>query len=277
MLYEGVMVLYPMAQGVATSLTRTGTGAGEGRFVGLANYQRMLGDRTFWTVVTNTFEYTALVVTLALAAGLGMALLMNTAFRGRTVVRGLMTTPWAFPDVPTAIVFVWMLNPTFGVMNLFARMLPWVQDSPPWLLDVHLALATVVAMTVWKGFPFYSLVLLAALQGVPAELYEAARVDGAHAWDRFRHVTFPHVVPTLLLLAILAFIFSFQQFTLIWLTTGGGPVRATETLVLLIYEQAFRFYDYSYAAGLGVIGLVLAVCAAVLFLVVERRATGQVV
>ena len=114
--------------------------------------------------------------------------------------------------------------------------------------------------------------ILSALQGVPAELYEAAKVDGANAWDRFRNVTYPGILPTLMLLALLAFIFSFQQFTLIWKTTGGGPVDATQTISIMIYNTAFQFFDYSYASAIGVSGFVLSMLAAVLFIFLERRA-----
>ena len=120
-----------------------------------------------------------------------------------------------------------MLNPTFGVANVFARWLPWVHDNPQWLNSEKLALGCVIVITVWKGFPFYGLVILAALQTVPGSLYEAARVDGASPWGRFRYVTIPAILPTLSLLAILSSIFAIQQFTLIYLTTGGGPVTAT--------------------------------------------------
>ena len=130
-------------------------------------------------------------------------------------------------------------------------------------LSTAAAAATVVAA------PFTG--IAAALQGVPADLYEAATADGANAWDRFRHVTYPGILPTLMLLALLAFIFSFQQFTLIWKTTGGGPVNATQTISILIYNTAFQFFDYSYASAIGVSGFVLSMLAAVLFIFLVCR------
>jgi multiple sugar transport system permease protein len=188
-------------------------------------------------------------------------------------VRGLLTVPWAIPEVPVAITFIFMIDPTFGVFNLLARMLPGVTENPQWTLDPALAMAIVVIVTVWKGFPFYSLVLLAALQAVPEELYEAARLDGASAWRQFRHVTLPGIRPSIALLAVLAFIYSMQQFTLIWLITGGGPVDATLTLAPAIYMQAFRFYDFEYAAAMAVVGLFFSVLATLAFLAVQRRLT----
>ena len=204
-----------------------------------------------------------------------MALLMNWQFAGRAVVRGLLTIPWAVPEVPVAITFIFMIDPTFGVFNLFARMLPGVTENPQWTLDPTLAMAIVIMVTVWKGFPFYSLVLLAALQAVPEELYEAARLDGAGRFSQFLHVTLPSIQPSIALLAVLAFIYSMQQFTLIWLITGGGPVDATMTLAPAIYMQAFRFYNFNYASAMAVVGLVFSGLATVAFIAVQRRLTVE--
>jgi multiple sugar transport system permease protein len=265
-IYEGIFLLYPMYRGLELGLKdKNGS-------LGLQNYDRLIHDQLFWDTVKVTLEYTAFVVVLSLLIGLGTALLMNAAFKGRGVMRAVLTTPWAFPDVPTTIAFLWMLNPTFGVANVFARWLPWVHDNPQWLNSEKLALACVIVITVWKGFPFYGLVILAALQTVPGSLYEAARVDGASPWGRFRYVTIPAILPTLSLLAILSSIFAIQQFTLIYLTTGGGPVTATSTLAINIYQQAFRFYDFSYASTVAAAGLVTSALAVVLFIFIEKRA-----
>jgi multiple sugar transport system permease protein len=187
-----------------------------------------------------------------------------------------MTLPWAFPDVPTVLVFIWMLNPNFGVMNVFAQLLPWVGENPKWLFNPHLAMAWVVLITAWKGFPFYSLVILAALQTVPNELTEAARVDGANKVQAFFAVTLPAISPTLLLLTVLAAIYSFKQFTIIWLLTGGGPSGATETIVIRVYQTAFRFHNFPYASTLGVAGFVMAVTVALIFLAVQRYQEQEV-
>ena len=183
---------------------------------------------------------------------------MNRQFPGRGAVRSLLTVPWAIPEVPVAITFIFMIDPTFGVFNLLARALPGVTENPQWTLDPTLAMGVVIIVTVWKGFPFYSLVLLSALQAVPEDLYEAASLDGAGAVTQFLHVTLPSILPSVALLAVLAFIYSMQQFTLIWLITGGGPVDATLTLAPAIYMQAFRFYDFGYASAMAVVGLVFA-------------------
>jgi multiple sugar transport system permease protein len=268
--YEGVFLLYPIFQGLKLSLYRQPLG-GKERWTGLDNYRRMLTDDGFWSVMGTTVGYMLAVVVVAVGCGLGSALVLNRHFPGRAMARGVVTLPWAFPDVPTVLVFLWMLNPNFGVMNVFARFLPWVDQSPTWLLDPTLAKLSVVLITAWKGFPFYSLVILAALQTVSHDLTEAARVDGANKAQAFLAVTLPAITPTLLLLTVLASIFSFKQFTLIWLLTGGGPAGATNTIAIEIYNTAFRFYDFSYAAVLGVAGFVMALSIALVFLAVQRR------
>ena len=263
---EGLFLAYPILSGIASSFVNPDSGGYD-----FSNFSTMLADPDFWAIMIRTLVFVLLVDVAVLLTGLGVALLMNWQFRGRAAVRGLLTIPWAIPEVPVAITFIFMIDPTFGVFNLLARMLPGVTENPQWTLDPTLAMAIVVTVTVWKGFPFYSLVLLAALQAVPEELYEAARLDGASAWRQFRHVTLPGIRPSIALLAVLAFIYSMQQFTLIWLIPGGGPVDATLTLAPAIYMQAFRFYNSEYAAAMAVVGLLFSVLATLAFISVQRR------
>ena len=268
--YETIFILYPIYEGIKSSFTKQTVGR-PATWVGTANYRRMLTDDKFWAVMGTTLLYMVLVIVVAVGFGLGTALVLNRPFRGRGGARAVMTLPWAFPDVPTVLIFLWMLNPNFGVMNVFAQLLPWVEENPSWLFDERLALAWVVLITAWKGFPFYSLVILAALQSVPHELTEAARLDGAGKIQAFRAVTLPAISPTLLLLTVLASIYSFKQFTVIWLLTGGGPSGATETIALRVYQTAFRFHNFPYAGTLGVAGFVMALTVALIFLAVQRR------
>ncbi|MCX5516464.1 carbohydrate ABC transporter permease [Kaistia algarum] len=261
---EGALVVFPILRGALFSLeTEDG--------LSLDNYRSMLVDPDFWRMIRTTLIFTLSVDIAILAIGLSLALLMNWSFRGRGLVRSLLTIPWAIPEVPVAITFVLMLDPSFGVFNSFLRFFTGASESPQWLLDPVLAMLVVITVTVWKGFPFYSLVLLSALQSVPDELYEAARIDGAGKISQFRHVTLPGISGTLALLAVLAFIYSTQQFTLIWLITGGGPVDATTTLAPAIYMQAFRFYNFSYAGAIAVVGFLISAIATTFFVTIQRR------
>lgn len=272
LLYLGIFILLPIAQQFLTSFSNNVVGVSSVRWVGLRNYERLVTDDDFWFSVRVTSVYMFFVVLCSLAVGLLAALLLNRAFRGRNVARSVVTIPWAFPEVPAVLVFLWMLNPSFGVMNVFARLFPGVDENLRWLSDPGLAMPLIIAISVWKVFPFISLVLLAALQAIPKELYEAAEVDGAGRLQSFRHVTLPEILPSLLLMAVLVSIFAFKQFTLIWLTTGGGPYGGlTETLVLKIYQTAFRFFDLAYGATLGVAGFVIVLGLTMIFVFVQQR------
>ncbi len=175
--------------------------------------------------------------------------------------------------MPTVLTFTIMLDPNFGVLNRVAGWLPGIHHHIAWLTTPNLAFISVLAIVGWKGFPFFGLIILSSLQSIPEDLYEAARVDGAGAVRRFRAITLPSIKPTLALLAVLAFIFSFQQFTLIYVATGGGPGTATQTLALLIYDEAFSYFNYNYAAAIGVVGLVGALAGTLVFIVYQRRVT----
>ena len=275
-IYIGLLLLYPIGQGIYTSFTRTELLSGTApRFIGLANYQRMFADAAFWHSVTTTFVYTVLVVTTVMGTALLTALLMNNKFKGRTLARGIITLPWAFPEVAAVLIWTWMLSQQFGVLNVFVRWLLPIDANLPWLTDPNLAMFSLVFMTIWKLFPFYSLVLLTALQSVQQELYEAARIDGAGPLAAFRHVTLPGIAPTLGIMTLLITIWSFRRFTSIFLLTGGGPAGATETLVIRVYNTAFRFYDLSYGATLGVAGLVLSRGITLLYFWSQKRWSAE--
>lgn len=271
-LYLGLLLLYPIGQSIVTSFTSTQLlSASAPTWVGLANYQRMLSDAAFWRSIGVTSAYTLLVVGCTLAIATAIALLMHQRFRGRSLARAAITLPYAFPEVAAALLFAWMFSQQFGVLNVFARWLMPITDNLPWLTEPRLAMASVLAVTVWKIFPFYSLVVLTALQTVEVELYDAARIDGAGAFKAFWHVTLPGIAPTLGITTLLVTIFSFRRFTLIYLLTGGGPAGSTETLVIRIYNSAFHFFDLSYGAALGVAGLLLTLIITAAYFALQRR------
>jgi multiple sugar transport system permease protein len=277
LLFIGLLVLYPISQGILTSFTRTELLSLEPpRWVGLANYRRLLRDPAFWQALRVTLAYTVLVVTATVVTSVATALLMNARFAGRRAIRTAITLPYAFPEVAAVLVWTWMLSQQFGVLNVFARWVVPGGENLPWLTNTRLALFSVILVTLWKIFPFYSLVVLTAFQTLQAELYEAARIDGAGAVRCFRHITLPGIAPTLGLMTLLATIFSFRRFTVIYLLTGGGPADATKTLVVSVYEQAFKFFDLSYGSTVGVAGLVVTLAIAGVYFSLQRRLTQAV-
>lgn len=266
--FEVLFVIYPIGRGIMMAFQSNHFGVTT--WSGLDNFNQMLGDPIFWASIQTTFKFTISMVVVWLLLGLAVALLLNWSFQGRGVVRALLAVPWAVPDIPVILTFTIMLDPNFGIINRFASLIPGVHHQIQWLSSSNLAFIAIVMMVAWKGFPFYALILLSSLQSISDDLYEAARVDGAGAIRCFWAITLPALVPTLALLAILAFIFSFQQFSLIYLTTGGGPGTDTTTLAVLIYNQAFQFFNYNYASAIAVIALLIALCGTMLYVVFER-------
>lgn len=272
-----LLVIYPITQAIYTSLTDKTLGAEAGaavNFVGMKNYSALLQSHEFRASLRVTILYAMFNVIFSVGAGLVTALLVNKRFRGRGGVRALLTAPWAFPDIATVLIFVWILNAAFGVIGLVNQHLPF-EIAEGWLATSPFAFISVIGISMWKTFPFYSIVFLAALQSVPEDLTEAAIVDGANSIQKFKTVTFPSIRPTFILLSLLAFIFAFRQFSMIYLTTGGGPERDTETIVISVYNTAFKYYDYALSSAIGVSGLVITMLVAIAFLVLQNRAEKE--
>ena len=275
-IYEAIFILIPILQQFGSSFTSDVIGMGPVKWVGLQNYDRMLSDRYFWNSMKVTLVFMVGTVIIAVGTGLLAALILNQRFKGRTVARAIMTLPWAFPDLPTVLIFLWILNPNFGIINVLAHtVMPWLEQNPKWLLDLNLALPLVVMIASWKAFPFYGLVILSVMQSIPNELYEAAKVDGATPRQAFRYVTLPALIPTLMLMGILACIFAFRQFALVFVATGGGPARVTETLVISVYKTAFNSFDFSYGATIGMAGFVAVFAITLVFAYLQRRQEAE--
>jgi multiple sugar transport system permease protein len=261
-----------MVEGVLTSLYSGQQLAPlRGAFAGLANYARLIGDPNFWLSLQVTLVYTVACVGVTLIIALGVALLINTDFHGRRIARALIMLPWATPTVAAVLIWSWMFNYEYGVLNAGLRALGISRSGVSWLFSPHVALIAVLMVTIWKIFPFSAVVLLTALQAVDRNLYEAAALDGASRVGLFRYVTLPGIRPTLALLVLLVTIWSFQRFTIIWLLTQGGPIGSTQTIVIMVYNNAFRYIDTGYGAAIGVVGLIMSLFVALMYFVVERR------
>jgi multiple sugar transport system permease protein len=261
LLAVGFLIAYPLYLVIATSF-REGKSLNVSRLfelpAGLGNYRSVLASEATWHSVWVTVVYLAGSIVPAFAIGLVTALLLNRAFPGRRWLRSFILLPWAVPGVVVSIVFLWLLDGSFGVVNAVLRNLGWLSTDLAWFADERTALGAVILPTIWKAYPFFTLTLLAALQAIPAALYEAARVDGATHWQRFRWITWPGVRAAAMLAAILNTLWALREFDIVYLTTGGGPDRATETLAVRIYQEAFAFFRMGSASALGVLTLVLA-------------------
>lgn len=219
------------------------------RWVGLRNYQEMLGDRLFWTALKNTVYFTVVSVPVTLVLALGLAVLMNRKIRGISILRAIYFFPVTASIVSVSLLWAWMYTPDFGILNYLLSFvgLPKVN----WLVDPTLAMPSVIIMSVWRGLGFNIVVFLAGLQSIPRDLYEAAELDGAGGWDQFRQITVPLLTPTLFFATIMALIASFQVFEQTYIMTQGGPGNATLTLVYQIFLNGFTYLRMGYASALS--------------------------
>jgi multiple sugar transport system permease protein len=220
-------------------------------FIGLQNYQDLVHDKDFGRSIINTAYFTGASVPLGMLVGLCVALLLNQPIRGRGILRTLYFLPTVTPFVVAAIIWKWLYNGDFGLFNYYLLKTHLITQPLVWLSDKNLAMPAVVLMSVWTSVGFSMVVYLAALQAIPNDLYEAARIDGAGAWARLRYVTWPMLRPSTLFLMVMGIIGSFQVFTQIYIMTSGGPLNRTTTMVYYIYEAAFKFYEMGYASTLA--------------------------
>jgi multiple sugar transport system permease protein len=240
-------------------------------FIGLDNYVTVVTDPGFWATFGRTLLWTALSVGLQILIGLAFALLLNQRFRGRGLLRGVFLLPWVTPVVVVALIWKWMLNDLYGVINnVLAQFNPAWGDLA-WFSDESLALWTVIGVNVWRGVPFTMIIFLAGLQSVPHELTEAAAVDGAGRLRTFANVTLPHLRGILLTVALIFTMFNFNNFDLVYLATSGGPADRTMILPVKTYEVAFKGLQVGEAGAWAVLMLItIAILAALYFTYVRR-------
>jgi len=272
-LYLLLLQFYPLVQELLLSFTSTSLlSPRDHTYVGLDNYRNLIAASDFHQVLLVTFVYTIACVVLAVGLGLAAAMLLDQPFRGRGVARALVTIPWAAPPVAVALVFVWIFNAQYGVFNFVLRSLGFESGQENWLDSPELALPAILITTIWQIFPFAAVVILAALQGVSSELREAAIIDGADRLSVFGAVVWPTIRPSVALLALFLTIWSIRRFDLIWLMTQGGPIGATETLVIKLYREGFVYRDLGQAASVGMIGVAIALLVTFVYFHFTRRA-----
>lgn len=244
-------------------------------FVGLENYITVLSDPVFLVAIKNTLLFVLVSIVAHFLIGMLFAMLLNTRYLGvmtKGIFRVIYALPWMFTASVIAIVWRMMLNPN-GVLNYLMTNMGIISEKIEWLASRDVALASVTLINIWSGYPFYMISILAGLQGISTDLYEASALDGANAVQTFFRITIPQLKPILISLLMLDFVWTLQQFALIWMTTGGGPVNATETISTYIYKQGFSKYQYSMASAGAVILLI--VCTIIGIFYVRQQKAGD--
>jgi len=246
------LLAYPIFTALGITLQDKTVGM-PGRFIGLENYRELLfDDPFFWNVVRNGFVFTLGSVFFKLIIGMVMAIVLNQPIRFRSLFRGLLLMPWVAPTVVTALTWRWILELT-GVLNYILKAMGIIASPVPWLAQYGTALTALIMVNTWRGFPFFGISLLAGLQTIPADLYEAAEVDGATTWQQFWHITLPSLRTIILVVTILSIIWTFNDFSIVWLLTGGGPGNATDVFATYTYKLGFRASRLGYGETVSVI------------------------
>ena len=267
--YLLVFVLYPIGKAIWISLTRTDLlTPTNNQFIGLANYQSLLESGTIQHTMWLTVVFVVAVSALSMLAGVGSALIVETLVTGKATARTLLALPWTIPSVVIALLFDLILDQRVGLANHLLGMAGLAPIN--WLTDDTVAMISVIGVTVWNLFPFVMLVTMAALQTVPAELYDSASVDGAGGWAMARRITLPYISPTLQVVSLFLVIWAFQQFQVLWIMTQGGPINGTDVVSIELYRTAFLFSDLGRASAIGVVAMIPAVLITVIYFRVAK-------
>jgi multiple sugar transport system permease protein len=267
----GLLIFVPLAIVLWDSLhNKTFTGS-QYDFVGLDNYAALVSSPDLWPMFARTALWTVVSVAGQVLLGLGLALLLNGAFRGRALFRGLFLLPWVLPVVVIALIWKWMLNDLYGVVNFVLGQFNPSWFGLAWYSDEMLVLPTLIFINIWRGAPFIMVILLAGLQSVPSDLIEASAIDGAGRRQQFRYITLPHLRAILVVVSLVFVLFNFNNFDLIWLSTKGGPIDRSMILPVQTYEIAFASLQISRASALAVIMLIAVAVMSLFYLRVTQR------
>jgi multiple sugar transport system permease protein len=268
-----LVIVYPVLDGIRISMMRMKiTSTSEPRFVGLDNYVDLLQDDKFWFTLRTTAVWTISNVVAQLVLGLALAVLLNERLKARGLYRSIALIPYIVPSVAAALIWRWMYDGSAGIFNAVLVRIGVIDSYQQWLGEISTALPAVIIESVWKGTPFVMIMLLAGLQTIAPEYYEAASIDGANAWQRFLQITLPLLRPALAVATILTTVYTVNNFNAIWLMTQGGPLGSTEILFTWAYKLAFDRFDFGMAAAVSVVLFgILAILAAIYIFLVERE------
>src|ERR671918_23740 len=241
-------------------------------FVALQNYRTVLTDPVFWESFQRSVIWTAGAMISQMVVGIAVALVLNEQIKGRAFVRGLVLFPYLVPAIVAVLVWRWIFSDTVGVANwLMVDFLGALDQPIPWF-DPGWVMVSIIVMSLWKYLPYWALFVLARLQTLPPELHESAKIDGASAWQRFRYITLPWILPVVIVLLVLRTIWAFNEFDMVYLPAGGGPLFETTTIPVYIRRIAFEMNDIGHAAGVAMVMLVMVAFLTNIYFWVYRRA-----
>lgn len=265
------MVVYPLVYGIVISFYDTNL-VNKFNFVGLKYYGRLIKDPTFYSSLWKTAVFTfATVAGRTLLALVFSTILVKESMPCKKLFRSILVLPWFFPDVVIGILWKWLYNTNYGLFNHVLRSLNIIEQPIEWLSNTHTALGAVIVASIWKGFPFMMVMLMAALQTIPKDLYEAAELDGCNTFQQFRNVTLPGIMPVLSTTLMLEIMWCFKHFTLVWNLTKGGPVDATQVVSIDIYKTGFEYMRFGESSTRAVFVFVIIIVLTVLQKMLQKR------
>lgn len=266
------LLLYPLGYSFYISLFDLNlTRPGNSPFVGLKNYFRALSDKFFWSSVFKTVYFAGVTVSVEILLGIAVALLLKQKFRGRGFVRGIVILPWALPTVVNGIMWKWIYNANFGVLNALLLKLGFIDTYRVWLGEPLRALHCVMLANIWKETPVGILMFLAVLEGISEEFYEAAAVDGATIWQRFKYVTFPFLKPMIVVLFLIKTVWAIREFDIIYVMTRGGPAGGTTVLSYLAYLNSFKYFKMGYGSAIAYLVIAIIFVLGIPYLLVLKK------
>jgi multiple sugar transport system permease protein len=236
------------------------------QFIGLLNYQGVLNNPGFLVALKHSLQFTFASIFFQFVIGLGLAILFSKAFPMSNIMRGLLLSGWQIPSVVTGTIFLWLFNLDYGLVNFILTSLNLIKEPIGWVTQADTALTTVILVNIWLGIPFNTILLTAGITGLPEDVFEAATVDGANAWQKLIYITIPMLKSTILAVLMLGFIYTLRVFDVIWIMTKGGPASATEVLPTFAYRLSFISFNFGQSAAVSVIILAILLVAAIGYL-----------
>lgn len=271
-----IFTVYPLLDGLRMAFTNEHLLKGTSDFVGFANFIRLLDDDVFWISLYHSVVLTGVVVTLQFVLGLILAWAMNQDLPGMNIFKSIIMASWVIPVAATVIMFKFMAQPDIGLINIVFRVIGLEDLNRYWFGDPDVAFPFIMLLHLWRNVPFYGIAFLAAMQAVPKSFYEAAEIDGANAWNKFRYITLPGIRSMIIVMVTIHVLWTFNNFDFVFLATGGGPVNATDVLPVYVYRQSWNSYTVGYAASIGTVMLViLMIYFAIYMRIYERREISQ--
>lgn len=273
-----LIIGYPVARAIALSLYKYDmTDLQNVKFVGLQNYIDIFTkDDAFWPALKNTVLWVGVTVTAQLLLSLLLANILNKAFRGRGIVRSIVLIPWVTPCVLISLMWAWIFNGNYGVMNEILKRLHLIKENVAWIAQPNTALWVQILAMIWQGIPFFTIMILAAMQSVPKELYESASVDGASSVKQYFYITLPGIASTIVSTVMIRLIWVFNNVDIIYTMTGGGPGYSSLTLSVYTYLQAQKSMKFGYGSAVALTGAVLMSAVIFIYLRITREQGGMI-